>query len=156
MLYTVYGTHQDTIGIMLAGHFAKNSGQGYPVSPPFSAIGWINGKGIVGQCIFNDYTGADVEIHLYLPGYINRKTITDVYNYVFNILGCVRLTAKPSTRHNKLLEVLERMGFVYEFTQKDHYKVGDELLDAVVYKLTKDTIPKWIKINENPKAACAN
>lgn len=145
MLHAIYGTSKDSIGYLLAGHFTTNTG--YPISEPFSAMGWMKDKDLVGQCIFNDYTGANIEIHLYAPKCFNKKTIRDVYTYVFNQLGCERLTAKPYTTNKKLLQLLERIGFVYEFTQEGYYKENNILIDAEVYKLTRKTIPSWVKLN---------
>jgi len=145
MYHSIYGSYNDSVGQLIAGYFVRNTG--YPITGPFTAIGWIQDEKIVGQAIFNDYTGANVEIHLHLPNGISRKTIKDVYKYVFKILKCERLTAKPYCTNEKLLHLLDRLGFVYEFTQEKYYREGDKLIDAVVYKLTKNSIPKWVNLN---------
>jgi len=146
MIHTVYGSDKDSIGLMIAGHFIRNTG--YPITPPYFAMGLIKDYKLVGQAIFNDYTGANMEIHLHAPQFITRKTIRDVYNFVFNINGCERLTAKPFKCNEKLLHILERIGFVYEFTQEKYYKEADgTILDALVYKLTRENIPNWVKLN---------
>lgn len=144
-MHVITGTHNDSVGYLLKGYFCQNTG--YPITGPYSALGWVHKEKIVGQCIFTDFTGANVEIHLYAPRIFNRKTIGDVYRYVFDQLKCVRLTAKPHCTNEKLLCLLERIGFVYEYTQEQYYKEGDEIIDAKVYKLTKATIPDWVKLN---------
>ncbi len=120
---------------------------GYPVTDSFSAMGWIDDQKLIGQAIFTDYTEANIEIHLYAPRCGTRKIIKEVYNYVFNQLKCERLTAKPYCSNKKLLQLLSRLGFEYEFTQKDYYKVNGKLEHAEVYKLTKNSIPNWVKLN---------
>lgn len=145
MHHAIYGKYDDSVGLLLANHFTRNTG--YPITGAFTAIGWIKDQKIVGQAIFNDFTGANLEIHLHAPNCMCKQTIRDVYKYVFNTVKCERLTAKPYCTNEKLLQLLERIGFVYEFTQEKYYKEGTNLIDARVYKLTKDTIPKWIKLN---------
>jgi len=142
-MHPIYGTHTDSVGYLLKGYFEQNTG--YPITGPFSALGWVHEGKLVGQCVFTDFTGANIEIHLYAPRIFTRKTIKDVYDYVFNKLKCERLTAKPYCTNEKLLQLLERIGFVYECTQEKYYKEGEQVIDAKVYKLTKSTIPSWIK-----------
>lgn len=145
MTYAVYGKYDDSIGQLIAGYFVRNTG--YPITGPFTAIGWIKDTKLVGQAIFNDFTGANIEIHLYFPNGLTKNNIKDVYKYVFNSLKCERLTAKPYCTNEKLLQLIERLGFVYEYTQEKYYKEGDKSIDAVVYKLTKENIPKWVSID---------
>jgi RimJ/RimL family protein N-acetyltransferase len=78
---------------------------------------------------------------------MRKSTIKDVYRYVFEQLKCERLTAKPYCTNKKLLQLLTRLGFEYECTQERYYKEGDEVIDAEVYKLTKENIPKWVGLN---------
>ena len=145
MTHPVYGSYDDSIGQMIAGYFVRNTG--YPITGPYTAVGWIKDSQLVGQAIFNDYTGANIEIHLHFPRGLTKSNIKDVYNYVFNSLKCERLTAKPYCTNKNLLQLLSRLGFVYEYTQEKYYKEGDKIIDAVVYKLTKENIPKWVNIN---------
>lgn len=146
MIYTVYGRYDDSIGQMLAGHFVKNTG--YPVTGPYMSMGWIKDGVLIGEAIFNDYTGSNIEIHIYGPGAMTRRALREAYNFAFNMNGCHRMTAKPFKHNKKLLQVLERIGFVYEFTQEKYYKENDgSITDALVYKLTRENIPDWIKLN---------
>ncbi len=143
-MHAIYGDHTDSVGYLLKGYFEQNTG--YPITGPFRALGWVHDGKIVGQCIFNDFTGANIEIHLYAPNCMNRKTVKDVYSYVFNTCKCERLTAKPYCNNEKLLSLLERLGFVYECVLEKYYKEGDKFIDAISYKLTKDTLPRWMKL----------
>lgn len=147
MIHTVYGNYEDSIGMMLAGHFVKKTG--YPITGPYLAMGWIQDGKLIGLAIFNDYTGSNMEIHIHGPGAMTRRSLREAYNFVFNINGCHRLTAKVYTHNQKLLQVLERIGFVYEFTQEKYYKENDgTITDAAVYKLTRENVPEWIKLND--------
>ncbi len=141
----IYGHFNDSVGQLIAGYFTRDTG--YPITGPYVAIGWFKNDKLVGQAIFNDYTGANIEIHLNLPRGISRTTIRDVYKYVFEWLKCERLTAKPYCTNKKLLQLLSRLGFEYECTQERYYKDGDVITDAIVYKPMKEKIPKWVGIN---------
>lgn len=144
-MHAIYGSFEDSVGILIAGYFVRATG--YPITGPYTAIGWVKNNNIVGQAIFNDYTGANVEIHLNLPKGITKSKIQEVYKYVFKSLNCERLTAKPYCTNKNLLQVLERLGFVYEYTQERYYKENNKIIDATVYKLTKENIPKWVNFN---------
>lgn len=145
MIRTIYGSHTDSVGIMLGGYFTKNTG--YPITGPFTAMGFVKNGTVIGQAIFNDFTGANIEIHLFAPNCFTKQCIKSVYKYVFDFMKCKRLTAKPSSRNEKLYRLLERLGFEYEFTQKEYYKDNDgAILDALVYKLTRNKVPDWVKL----------
>lgn len=135
----------DPIGQSLAAHFIQNTG--YPITGPYMAMGWVNKIGLIGQAIFTDYTGANVEIHLYAPKCMNRQTVKSVYKYVFKDLKCVRLTAKPYSTNEFLLHLLPRLGFEYEGKQEKYYKDKEQIIDAMVFKLLENNIPKWVNIN---------
>ena len=141
-MHAIYGNNDDSIGLLIAGYFNRSTG--YPITGPFTAMGWVKENNIIGQAIFTDYTGANIEIHLNFPNGLTRSNIKNVYNYVFKILDCERLTAKPYCTNQKLLQLLKRLGFEYEYTQEKYYKEGNKIIDAVVYKLTKNNIPKWL------------
>jgi len=138
----VYGTHLEAHGQLIAELFTVNTG--YSITGPFSAMGWVKNGQIAGQVIFNDYTKANIEIHIYAVGCISRKSIRELYSYVFKELKCSRITAKPYATNEKLLQLLERLGFVYECTQEAYYRENDKDIDAKVYKLMKYNIPKWV------------
>lgn len=145
MIHTITGTHEDSIGQMIAGWFNQNSDS--TIQPPYSAMAWRkdNTNSILdGECVFTDYTGSNIEIHLYAPMCMNRKTIKDVYNYVFKQLKCNRLTAKPYYTNEKLLRLLPRLGFEYEGKLKDYYGPAEKPIDALIYKLTKNNASRWI------------
>lgn len=141
-MHRIQGLYTDSIGQLIAGWFTRETGK--TVHGPYSAIGWIKDTKIVGQALFVDYTGSNIEIHLNAPRCMSRKTIKDVYSYVFKVSKCNRLTAKPYADNEKLLQLLPRLGFVYECTLSQYYGEPDAPVDAVVYKLTKENALRWI------------
>jgi RimJ/RimL family protein N-acetyltransferase len=143
-MHVITGTDKDSIGLLIAGYFARNTG--YPTTGPYTAMGWIKNGKMVAQAIFHDYTDANIEVHFNGPNNLTRKSIGDIANYVFKQLGCARLTAKPYCTNEKISRVVEKIGFKYEATHKNYYK--DEkgnLVDAVCYVIDKDTGIKWAR-----------
>lgn len=139
-MHRIQGTHKDTIGQHIAGFFSKSICK--DVYEPYSAIGWIdNDNKLVGAAIFNNYTGANIQLHMYLPNKTTKKVIKDIIRYVFVQLKCCRLTVKVEGDDKKLFQLLPRIGFEYEVTQKDYFEGP---LDATVYKLTKNNAMKWL------------
>ncbi len=141
----ICGRHTDSVGQLIASCFVLDTG--YPITGPFVALGWVKDTKIVGQAIFNDYTEANIEIHLNYPRGITKSKIREVYKYVFETLKCERLTAKPFCNNKKLLQLLIRLGFEYECTQERYYKHDGKIIDAMVYRLMKEKIPKWVGID---------
>lgn len=144
-MHVICGRHTDSVGQLIAGHFVHNTG--YPITGPFIALGWIKNDKIAAQAILNDYTEANIEVHIYGPGCFTRSTIRDLYKYVFEQLKCERLTAKPFCTNKNLLQLLKRLGFEYECTQKRYYKHVGQVIDAEVYSLMKENVPEWVGIN---------
>lgn len=142
-MHRIQGTYEDSVGQYIAGYFQRAVDR--KVIPPYSAIGWIEKDKLVGQSVFVDYTGSNIEIHLNTPGVFNRRIIRDVYGYVFKQLKCNRLTAKVATNNEKLLQLLPRLDFEYECLIEQYYGEWDSPVDAAQYKLTKNNALKWLK-----------
>ena len=146
MIHCIYGTDQDSVGQMIAGNFIRNTG--YPITGGYTAMGFIRNNALVGQVIFDNFTGANIDIHIHCPTCFTRSTIKSVYNYVFNFKKAERLSAKPFHTNEKLLQLLPRLGFEYEYTQERYFKEDSgEIFDAVNFKLLKKNIPKWVKLD---------
>lgn len=143
MITTIAGTYKDQMGRYIALEYVKN--RKFPVCDPFSAIGWLKDDKMIGQAIFTGYNDSNIDIHLYLPGYINRRTLNDVYTYVFKQLKCNRLTARLDTSDDKLSRLLPRIGFEYKYTDEGYYGTPGNPVDAKVYILTNKNAQKWIK-----------
>jgi hypothetical protein len=139
MSYPVFGTSEDSIGQLIAGHLGRYSTK---IVPPYSAIGWYQHHDMVAQAVFNNYTGSNIDIHIH--GRLTKKRIKDAYTYVFNFLKCNRLTAMPYKDNEKLSSLLPRLGFVYECILRDYQGTADEPVDVKVYRLDKVVAMKWI------------
>jgi hypothetical protein len=140
----VCGTSKDSIGQHIAGHWSKSADR--QVLPPYSAIGYIREGKMIGEAIFVDYTGSNIEIHLQSQdkNCFNRRTIKYIYKYVFVQLGCNRLTARIKPDNKQLLSLLLRLGFEYEYRQIDYFGPRETPEDALVYRLTKEKALRWM------------
>ena len=139
----VAGDYKDAIGQSLAAWYTEKSGiQFYTV---YTATGFLNANGdIKAVAIFTDFTGANIELHGVGPGAFTRRNIESVLNYVFNQLGCIRLTTKITRENKKIATILIKLGFEYECTLKSYYGLHSSQ-DALGFRLFRQQAEKWIE-----------
>ena len=138
----VAGDYKDAIGQSLAAWYMEKSGiQFYTV---YTATGFLDSNGnIKAVAIFTDFTKANIELHGVGPGAFTRSNIKSVLDYVFNQLGCVRLTTKLVRSNKKIAKVLSKLGFEYECTLKSYYGLHPSQ-DALVFRMFRQQAEKWI------------
>jgi RimJ/RimL family protein N-acetyltransferase len=79
-----------------------------------------------GVAAFERYTGDDVEFHYSgEPGFLTRPFIRACARYIFNQLGCARVTGRASAFRPKGIEMAMRVGFKHEGTLRQAYKGTD-------------------------------
>lgn len=120
------------------------TGLGRKIHPPYTAMGWVavDGSGnwkLVSGAVFNDYHGASIEISYY--GKITRQTCRDIYNYVFDQLKCLRLTARTKHSNATVRQMLPQHGWVFEGTLKRFYGSAKSH-NALIYRLDADEAGK--------------
>lgn len=145
MIRCITGGYNDSVGQLIGYEFTKNTG--FQLQNAYTAIGFLKNNVLVGQAIFENCTGPNVDIHLYSPGCFNRTTVSIVYKYVFDYLKCERLSAKIRSGNEKIYQLLSRLGFEYEFTQERYYKQDNQYFDCLNFKLTRNKVPDWVKLN---------
>ena len=144
-MIVVAGNSDDNIGKSIGIWYAKQTNK--PLCGPFGALGFLDKDGnIGGAAIFTNYNQANIEFHIYGPGYLTRFSITKVLNYVFNELRCIRLTAIEKRSNKKMLKIVNKMGFVYEAVLKQYFG-PDKQDDGIIFRMTSKEASKWIKIN---------
>jgi hypothetical protein len=93
---------------------------GAAIVPPYTAIGLQRAGRIVAGCVFNVYTGPDVQVTVAAePGAITRAFVRACGQYVFGQLACERATIETqsaavaglATRLGGLPEGLKRNAF---------------------------------------------
>jgi len=122
-----------------------NQMTGRRVDGSYSGMAWVNDKGARGIAIFDNYTGSNLNIHIWSAGGIRRKHIKEVYHYVFDYLGCNRLTGIFPASHKNLLQLIDRFDFVYECTMHGYFGTPENPEDALVYYISRPKALEWIK-----------
>lgn len=103
---------------------------------------------IVGAAVFNNYTGADIHIHIVSNGkknWITRELLWFVHYYAFNQAGVKRISGFIWESNKEAVELARRVGAELEARLVDAADDGDVLL----FRITRDNC-KWLqrKMNE--------
>lgn len=138
----ITGSCYDENGYILGEEYTKQTG--FILSGSYSAIGWVKDTKIVGIAIFDNYTGVNIDLHIWGPGAITKSAIKQVYDYAFKQLKCIRLTGRIYKTNKNLLQLMHRTGFVYECTLQNYAGSPDEPIDVEIYKISRNQAFKWI------------
>lgn len=108
---------------------------GITFAPPFIALASIDDNGIIGGIvIFNNYDGANIDITAVGKGAWSPRVVRDICRYVFNQLGCARITAKVRKNDRKTRKLLNKHSY-FETGLRDWFGVGRH---GVQYRMTRD------------------
>lgn len=138
-LRAVTGTHETAEGQFVAGWFGRIAGT-TPIAP-YAAMGWADDRGLRSAALFNDYNGANIELHL--VGIVRRQIVRDILRYAFLQQKVQRITAKPYRSSFALRRSLERHGFKPEGVMQRYYG-PTPAADAFVFRLDRDSAEKWM------------
>jgi RimJ/RimL family protein N-acetyltransferase len=120
---------------------------GYWIAPPLHAIGIADADGMpIGGIVFNDWNGYNLEISIYGPGAMNRRTIAAAYTYAFTVAKATRLTGRVKRSNTALKAMLPRLGFELEGVLHHYYGAGRNN-DAFIYRLDPQAAAKWMVSN---------
>jgi RimJ/RimL family protein N-acetyltransferase len=120
---------------------------GHPLAPSCIAFGVIDGDdpgGLLhGGVVLSGWNGANIYITIWMPGCLKRNLIRDCYRYVFNQLGCQRMSAHTKRENLVMRKLFPRLGFEFEGMQKRYFgpSRGE---DALQFVLTRDNAQKWM------------
>jgi RimJ/RimL family protein N-acetyltransferase len=117
---------------------------GKPFHAPFTAIGVLNGEGMLtGGYVFTGFNGDGVEVSMAGRGCISRSACAAMLSYVFEQLGCSRLQMHTRRSNKTLRKLAPRLGFHHEGVARKFY--GKE--DGLLFSLTTDDLSafraKW-------------
>jgi RimJ/RimL family protein N-acetyltransferase len=96
---------------------------GFGLCPPYTAMGIERDGEIVAGAIFNHFEGADVHVGIVGTGW-TRRFIRAVGTYVFDTLGCERITA--ITRDDAVCDFARRLGGEIEGRLRSHFGPGHD------------------------------
>ena len=94
---------------------------GVGLVPPFTAMGIEHDGRVIGGVVFNCFTGANVEVTAAGHGW-TRKFLRQVGEYVFDQIGCARMTF--TTEQEDVARLAERLGGKREGEMRDFYGLG--------------------------------
>jgi RimJ/RimL family protein N-acetyltransferase len=107
---------------------------GRDIIPPCTAIGIEEAGEIVAGVVFNTYTGPDIEITVAaLPGKVTRGFVRACGCYVFDQLGCLRVSI--TTEQPEVIRLAYRLGAQTEGRKRNGFGPNR---DAVILGILKE------------------
>lgn len=94
---------------------------GFGLCPPFTCMGIERDGEIVGGVVFNNFEGGSVHVTVAGEGW-SRSFLRAVGGYVFDTLGCRRMTAV--TEYPAIVDLALRLGGQVEGRLRDHFGDG--------------------------------
>ncbi len=91
------------------------------IYPPFTAMGLERNGQVTAGVVFNCYTGSDIEVTV-AGGPFSRGFIRSVGKYVFEQIGCIRMTI--TTEKPEVIKIAHRLGAQTEGTKRNHFGKG--------------------------------
>ena len=91
------------------------------IYPPFTTMGIERNGEITAGAVFNCYTGNDIAVTV-AGGPFTRGFISAVGNYVFEQIGCLRMSI--TTEQPKVIEIAHRLGAQTEGLKRNHFGKG--------------------------------
>src|SRR5690242_2299798 len=88
------------------------------IYPPYTAMGVERDGTITAGVVFNCYTGNDISVTV-AGGPFNRGFMAAVGKYVFEQIGCLRITI--TTEQPKIIEIAQRLGAQTEGLKRNHF-----------------------------------
>jgi hypothetical protein len=91
------------------------------IYPPYTAMGLERNGEVSAGVVFNCYTGNDIEVTV-AGGPFNRGFISAVGKYVFEQIGCLRMSI--TTESPEVIKIAHRLGAQTEGTKRNHFGKG--------------------------------
>lgn len=109
---------------------------------PFQAYGSIKDGKILGVVLFLNYRRQSMEFHLCgSPGWLTRGDIRQLFSYVFEHSGCLRLWCLIRRNNKKARKGIEKLGFKVMGVAQDEF---GEKRDGIVYQMKRSEC-RWLK-----------
>lgn len=120
---------------------------------PCSSLGVARDGNLLAGMIFNNFRPKSRDIHFTIaadsPKWASREVVSFVFNYVFNQLGCTRMTLIISKKNKRARKLAEGLGFQYEGKLRQGF---DGIQDAIIYAMLSKEC-RWLGENHEQKYA---
>lgn len=111
-------------------------------SSPFHIMASVRGDALLGAVLFLNYRRQSMEFHLCGgPGWVTRSEIRELFEYPFNIAGCLRLWCLIRRNNKAARKGAERLGF--RVLGVAHNEFG-ERKDGILYEMCRKDC-KWLR-----------
>lgn len=108
------------------------------------ALGWADEDGtLVAGVVFSQFDGINVVLECAATPktrWLDRRGLWAIFNYCFEQLGVVRVTAMAAENNNKSIKLLESAGFEYETRLERAAPQGYAML---IYRMFKEDC-RWL------------
>jgi RimJ/RimL family protein N-acetyltransferase len=108
---------------------------------PYQSIGFARDGRLIGGQVYEGMTAANIHVHIAGHASLLRGSLRVLWNYVFQQLGCLRLTAIVRADHPRMPRILPRLGFRREGVLRRYFTE----CDALVFGLLADEAPAWMR-----------
>jgi len=105
-----------------------------------TALALASDGALVGGAVFCGFTGRDVEVSVAASRTLAwpRGFLARVGTYVFDELGCARMTLVTRATNRAVIRIAPRLGAVREGRKRNYYEDG---ADALVFGILKEDWP---------------
>ena len=110
------------------GHWVAEQIKGSYWPEKAVALGLLRGGEIVAGCIYEQFNGRSLVVHLAIAGRITPAFLAAMFDYGFNVCGIEKAVAPVSSGNAASVRLVESMGYVLEGTIRDAAPDGDILI----------------------------
>ena len=114
------------------------------MNPSGNAIGWEKEGELIGGFAVDEWNGKNCFAHIRIEGFVPKMFWFAIVDWVFNELGCERMTAPVSSVNEKCLRLLNHIGFIKEATLEDSSYDGADIC-FMTWKKRDCYMLKWGK-----------
>lgn len=95
-------------------------------------------KGVI---LYTNMSKTNIDMHWWMPNCMTKSIISHMFSYPFVELELIRITGTINSSNEKIIKIVERLGFEKEAVVKDYYNLHEDML---IYKITKEKAQKWM------------
>lgn len=95
-------------------------------------------KGVI---IYTNMTKTNIDMHWWMPGCLTKEVIKNMFVYPFVELEMKRITGIIRSTNEKVIKIVEKLGFEKEAVVKDYYNLSEDML---IYKITFEKARRWM------------